>query len=51
MYLAVGLVIVMILAGLAPAIRVAWSLLANLGERADESPSSGATRPGTWRAA
>jgi hypothetical protein len=49
MYLGVGPVVVMILAGLAPAIWVAWWLLADLGERAASSPSTSASR-NTWRA-
>jgi hypothetical protein len=51
MYLGVGLVAVMILVVLSPAIWAAWWLLADLGERANETPSRAAARRSTWRAA
>jgi len=50
-YLGVGVVMVMILILLSPAIWVAWWLLADLGRRANESASDGQARHGTWRAA
>ncbi len=51
MYLGVGVVMAMILVLLSPAIWVAWWLLADLGRRANESPSTSQARRDTWRAA
>ena len=51
MYLAVGLVFALILIVLFPAIWGAWWLLADLGQRANESPSTAQARRGTWRTA
>jgi hypothetical protein len=51
MYLGVGLVFALILILLFPAIWAAWWLVADLGQRANESPSAGQARHGTWRAA
>lgn len=51
MYLGVGVVMAMILVLLSPAIWVAWWLLADLGQRTNESASAGQARRGTWRAA
>jgi hypothetical protein len=50
MYLGVGVVVAMILIILAPAIWIAWWLLADLGQRANESPSISQARRDTWRA-
>ena len=51
MYLGVGLVFALILTLLFPAVWGAWWLLADLGQRANESPSTARARSGTWRAA
>ena len=51
MYLGVGVVLVMILVGLSPAIWVAWWMVADLGRRGNESATAGQARRDTWRAA